>query len=76
MIISILGILGGILVLIAYMGNTFKWLDDWQYQLINLWASLFAIVYLYDKCAYISVGLNVIWFIIAIISLVSILRKM
>lgn len=75
MIIEIIGIISGILVLFGYFGNCFKFLEDYQYHIINIVSASLAIVYLYHHHVMVSVGLNVVWLIIAIVSLIKLGMK-
>lgn len=72
MIFDIFGWIGMILVLIAYaLLSTNKINNGKIYQLINLIAALFMAIGLFPKNAWFSFALQVIWGIIAIISIIK-----
>jgi uncharacterized membrane protein YfhO len=69
---DILGVTGAVLLLLAYFMSTTK---RWQthslvYQLSNLIAMVFLIIYNLEKLAYVNVGINVVWASVAILGLV------
>ena len=76
MIFDILGWIGTILVLIAYLLlSTNKINNGKLYQLLNLVASLFMAIGLFPKNAWFSFALQVIWGCIAIVALVKMMNK-
>ena len=73
MIFDILGWIGMILVLIAYaLLSTNKIKNDYLYQFLNLIAGVFMAIGLFPKNAWFSFTLQVIWAIIALITIVKI----
>ena len=76
MIYDILGWIGTILVLIAYLLlSTNKINNGKTYQLLNLFASLFIAIGLLPKNAWFSFALQVVWGSIALITLIKIINK-
>ena len=76
MIFDILGWIGMILVLNAYvLLSTNKINNGKLYQTLNLFAALFMAIGLYPKDAWFSFALQVIWGCVAIIALIKILGK-
>ena len=76
MIFDICGWIGMILVLLAYaLLSTNKINNGMLYQLLNLIASLFMAIGLFPKNAWFSFALQVVWGIIALISIIQILKK-
>ena len=76
MIFDILGWIGTILVLIAYLLLSTNKIDNGKlYQILNLLASLFMAIGLFPKNAWFSFALQVIWGCIAIIALVKMNKK-
>ena len=76
MIFDILGWIGTILVLIAYLLLSTNKIDNGKlYQILNLFASLFMAIGLFPKNAWFSFALQVIWGCIAIIALVKMNKK-
>lgn len=76
MIFDICGWIGMILVLLAYaLLSTNKINNGMLYQLLNLIASLFMAIGLFPKNAWFSFALQVVWGIIALISITQILKK-
>jgi len=72
MIFDILGWIGMVLVLIAYALLSTNKIDNGKYyQLLNLFAALFMAIGLFPKNAWFSFALQVIWGIIALISLLK-----
>lgn len=75
MILDIVGWIGMILVLAAYILLSLKKIENGKlYQILNFVASILMIIALYPKDAWFSVVLNVIWSIVALIALIK-LRK-
>lgn len=76
MIFDILGWIGMILVLIAYIMLSMNKIENGKlYQVLNLLASVFMAVGLLPKNAWFSFALQVIWGVIAIISLIKLIKK-
>ena len=72
MIFEVFGWIGMILVLMAYaLLSTNKINNGKLYQLINLIAALFMAIGLFPKNAWFSFALQVIWGIIAMISIIK-----
>lgn len=69
--VHIIGWLGGILVVIAYLLNTTGKLkaSDFSYQTLNLVGSIALIINTFIVGAYPSAAVNVIWVAIAIVGL-------
>ena len=73
MIFDIIGWVGMILVLVAYtLLSTNKIKNGIAYQLMNLFAGVFMAIGLYPKNAWFSFTLQIIWSIVALISIVKI----
>ena len=76
MIFDVLGWIGMVLVLIAYaLLSTNKINNGKLYQSINLIAAIFMAIGLLPKNAWFSFALQVVWAVIAIISIVKIMHK-
>ena len=76
MIFDVLGWIGMVLVLIAYILLSLNKIDNGKnYQLLNLFAALFMAIGLFTKNAWFSFALNVVWGLIALISLVKLVIK-
>ena len=76
MIYDILGWIGTILVLVAYLLlSTNKINNGKVYQLLNLFASLFMAIGLLPKNAWFSFALQVIWGAIALIALIKMIKN-
>lgn len=76
MFFDIMGWIGMLLVLLAYgLLSTNKIENGKTYQVINLLASIFMAIGLFPTKAWFSFTLQVVWGLIAIVSLVKILRK-
>ena len=76
MIFDILGWIGMVLVLIAYaLLSTNKINNGKTYQVLNLLASIFMAIGLLPKNAWFSFALQVAWGIIAIVTIVKIVKK-
>lgn len=70
MIYDILGWIGMILVLVAYMLLSLKKIDSGKiYQILNLLAAIFMAIGLLPKNAWFSFTLQIVWGIIAIVAL-------
>ena len=73
MIFDIFGWIGMVLVLIAYaLLSTNKIKNGYLYQILNLLAGIFMAIGLYPKNAWFSFALQIIWSLIAIISIIKI----
>ena len=76
MIFDILGWIGMVLVLVAYILLSINKLDNGKlYQILNLIAALFMAIGLFPKKAWFSFALQVAWAIIAIIAIIKMLNK-
>jgi len=76
MVFDIFGWIGMVLVLVAYaLLSTNKIKAGILYQVINLIASIFMAIGVLPKNAWFSFALQVVWGIIAIISIVKIIKK-
>lgn len=76
MFFDIMGWIGMVLVLLAYMLlSTNKINNGTIYQVINLMAGIFMAIGLYPKNAWFSFTLQVIWSIVAIVSIIKIKRR-
>ena len=75
MIFDILGWIGMILVLLAYiLLSTNKIHNGKLYQILNLVASIFMAIGLLPKNAWFSFTLQVVWGIVAIIAMIKIIH--
>ena len=71
-----IGWIGMILVLIAYiLLSTNKIKNGILYQTLNLLAGIFMAIGLYPKNAWFSFVLQIIWAIVALVSIVKLKRK-
>lgn len=71
-----IGWIGMILVLIAYiLLSTNKIKNGILYQTLNLLAGIFMAIGLYPKNAWFSFTLQIIWAIVALVSIVKLKRK-
>lgn len=76
MIYDIVGWIGMILVLIAYaLLSTDKIKNGILYQFLNLIAGIFMAIGLFPKNAWFSFTLQIIWSIIALITIIKIKNK-
>ena len=76
MIFDVLGWIGMVLVLVAYaMLSTNKINNGKLYQILNLIASIFMAIGLLPKNAWFSFALQVAWGMIAIVSIIKIIKK-
>ncbi len=76
MFYDIMGWIGMILVLVAYiLLSTNKIKNGMFYQILNLLAGIFMAIGLFPKNAWFSFALQIIWSIVAIISIIKILKK-
>ena len=72
MFFDVMGWIGTVLVLIAYLLLSTNKINNVKlYQILNLFASLFMAIGLLPKNAWFSFALQVIWGIIAIIALIK-----
>ena len=72
MIFDIFGWIGMILVLVAYaLLSTNKIKNGYLYQLLNLFAGIFMAIGLFPKNAWFSFTLQIVWAVIAILSIVK-----
>lgn len=73
-LINILGIVGCLLVLFGFYRTSIgQWTGkSFWFELDNLIGAILLIVYCYDKKAYVNIGLNVVWAIVALRGLTSI----
>ena len=75
MIFDILGWIGMVLVLIAYLLLSTNRINNGKlYQILNFLASLFMAIGLLPKIAWFSFSLQVIWGAVAIITLIKIYK--
>lgn len=76
MVFDILGWIGMIMVLIAYaLLSTGKLENGKMYQILNLLAATFMAIGLFPTKAWFSFTLQVVWGLIAIISMVKLSKK-
>ena len=76
MIFDILGWIGMILVLLAYVLLSIKKIDNGRtYQVLNLFAAIFMAIGVFPKNAWFSFALQIIWGIIAIVALIKMKNK-
>lgn len=76
MFFDICGWIGMLLVLVAYaLLSTNKIKNGILYQVMNLLAGILMAIGLYPKSAWFSFSLQIIWSIIAIVSILKKLRK-
>lgn len=76
MFFDIIGWIGMILVLVAYiLLSTNKIKNGLLYQFLNLIAAIFMAIGLFPKNAWFSFALQVIWGIVAIISIVRLKKN-
>ena len=76
MFFDLIGWLGMIIVLIAYIllsSNKIK--NGYLYQILNLIAALFMAIGLFPKNAWFSFTLQVIWGVVAIIAIAKIIKR-
>ena len=76
MLFDICGWIGMILVLVAYMLlSTNKINNGLMYQVMNLLAGIFMAIGLFPKNAWFSFTLQIIWSIVAVVSIIKIKKK-
>jgi hypothetical protein len=72
MFFDLMGWIGMVLVLLAYiLLSTGKIKNGMKYQLLNLFAGIFMAIGLFPKNAWFSFTLQVVWALVAIISIVK-----
>ena len=72
MFFDVMGWIGMVLVLLAYiLLSTGKIKNGMLYQLLNLFAGIFMAIGLFPKNAWFSFTLQVVWALVAIISIVK-----
>lgn len=73
---DVIGWIGMILVLAAYILLSTNKIDNGKtYQILNLLASIFMAIGLFPTKAWFSFALQIIWGLIAIISLIKIIKN-
>ena len=76
MIFDILGWIGMVLVLLAYLLLSLNKISNGKlYQILNFVAALLMAIGLFPKNAWFSFSLQVIWGVIAVISLIKLFNK-
>lgn len=76
MFFDIIGWIGMVLVLLAYGLLSLKKIENgFLYQILNLFAGIFMAIGLFPKNAWFSFTLQIIWAIIALLSIVSKIRN-
>ncbi len=76
MLYDIIGWIGMVLIVTAYLLLSFDKINNGKtYQLLNLFGSIFMAIGLFPKNAWFSFSLQVIWLLIAVISLVELKKK-
>jgi len=76
MIFDVLGWIGMILVLLAYLLlSTNKIKNGVIYQILNFFAAVFMAIGLFPTKAWFSITLQVIWALIAVVSFIKIKRE-
>lgn len=72
--IDALGVVGAVLLLLAYfMATTKRWqTHTLKYQGCNLVAALLLVVYSFSKTAYVQVAINVVWASVAVAGIIYI----
>lgn len=76
MIFDILGWIGMVLVLVAYMLLSTNRIENGKlYQVLNLVAAILMAIGLYPTKAWFSFTLQIIWASIAIIAIIKIMKK-
>lgn len=77
MFFDLMGWIGMVLVLLAYiLLSTGKIKNGMKYQLLNLFAGIFMAIGLFPKNAWFSFTLQVVWALVAIISIVKLRKSM
>ena len=76
MFFDIIGWIGMILVLVAYILLSMNKIDNGKlYQVLNFLAATFMAIGLFPTKAWFSFTLQIIWALIAIISIIKIIKK-
>ncbi len=76
MLFDIIGWIGMILVLVAYvLLSTNKIKSGMLYQILNLLAGIFMAIGLYPKNAWFSFTLQIIWAIVALVAIIKIKKN-
>ncbi|MBQ2872761.1 MAG: hypothetical protein IJE89_02035 [Bacilli bacterium] len=76
MIYDVIGWLGMILVLVPYGLLSLNKIDNGKtYQILNLLAAIFMAIGLFPKNAWFSFSLQVVWGLVAIITLIKLSKK-
>ena len=76
MFFNILGWIGMILVLLAYILLSSNKIDNGNlYQILNLLAAIFMAIGLFPTKAWFSFALQIIWGVIAVIALIKIYKE-
>ncbi len=76
-LVDIIGVIGALLILLGFYRTSIgRWTGKslW-YELDNLTGAAFLIVYSYEKAAYVSIVLNVVWAAVAFKGAVSIAER-
>ena len=72
MFYDIIGWIGMILMVIGYLLLSFNKISNGKtYQLFNLFGSLFMAIGLFPKNAWFSFALQIVWLLVAVISLIK-----
>lgn len=76
MIFDILGWIGMILVLLAYALLSINKIENGKlYQILNLVAAILMAIGLYPTKAWFSFALQIVWALVAIISIIKLIKK-
>ena len=77
MILELIGIIGGLFILIAFLyASSGRWNGkSFWYEFNNLVGSILLLYYTIQKTAYINILLNLVWGIVAIVSLKRIITR-
>ena len=76
MIFDILGWIGMILVLLAYALLSINKIENGKlYQILNLVAAILMAIGLYPTKAWFSFALQILWALVAIISIIKLIKK-
>ena len=76
-VIEAIGVIGAIEILLAYALNIYKKIssDAFSFYILNLTGGVLLAFYTYYKEAWSSMGINVVWVIIAVIHIVKFFQK-
>ena len=68
---TVAGMIGAILVVVAYLANQAKWLrsDDWRFPAANLVGAMFILISLYDAWNLPAAAIEVFWAAISLYGL-------